>query len=354
MKQESNIYEIAREAGVSIATVSRVINHSSAVSEKSRKRVAEAIQKLNYVPSGTARSLSTSTSTDIGVVIPDINNPFFSLLLEGITRAADEEGYHIFLFNTGEQKEREHQILHSIREHRLRGIIVTPVSETDGETIEQLSSFEDRGIPVVLLDRELRSERFDRVVSADAQGAFRAVSQLIAVGHRRIAIITGPEDSRPGRERLLGYRNALAAHSIAEEPELIRQGDFMVNEAYAQTRRLCALSAPPTAIFASNNMTTYGCLRAFNELGLVTGRDIALIGFDDIDALSWLNYPVSVVNRDVPAMGEEAMRLLLSRFREESTGPSGQRRFLPTELILRGSELCAGVAPSGNGAQDVL
>lgn len=346
MKQESNIYEIAREAGVSIATVSRVINHSSAVSEKSRKRVAEAIEKLNYVPNGTARSLSTSTSTAIGVVIPDINNPFFSLLLEGITRAADEEGYHIFLFNTGEQKEREHQILHSIREHRLRGIIVTPVSETDTETIGQLGSFEDRGIPVVLLDRELKSERFDRVVSADEQGAFRAVSQLISVGHRRIAIITGPEDSRPGRERLLGYRRALAAHGIAQEQALIRQGDFMVNEAYAQTKRLCALEEPPTAIFASNNMTTYGCLRAFNELGLVTGRDIALIGFDDIDALSWLNYPVSVVNRDVPAMGEEAMRLLLSRFGEKDPGPGGQRLSLPTELILRGSELCTRLAPS--------
>lgn len=341
MKQESNIYEIAREAGVSIATVSRVINNSSSVSEKSRKRVADAIKKMNYVPSGTARSLSTSTSTAIGVVIPDINNPFFTLLLEGITRAADEEGYHIFLFNTGEQREREHQILHSIREHRLRGIIVTPVSESDSETVEHLSSFESRGIPVVLLDRELNSDQFDRVVSADEQGAFLAVSRLIAEGHRRIAIITGPEDSRPGRERYEGYRGALAANGLPEQPELVRRGDFRVNRAYDQTKLLCALPEPPTAIFASNNMTTYGCLRAFNELGLRTGTDISLIGFDDIDALSWFNYPISVVNRDVPAMGEEAMRLLLSRFREEDEGPSGCRLTMPTELILRGSERCA-------------
>lgn len=341
MKQESNIYQIAKEAGVSIATVSRVINNSTAVSEKSRKRVTEAIEKLNYVPSGTARSLSTSTSTAIGVVIPDINNPFFSLLLEGITRAADEEGYHIFLFNTGEQKEREHQILQSIREHRLRGIIVTPVSETDEDTIERLRSFEDRGIPVVLLDRELKSDFFDRVVSDDEHGSFLAVAQLIQVGHRQIAIITGPEDSRPGRERLLGYCNALEQANIPVRPELIRRGNFMVNQAYEETKHLFSLSSPPTAVFTSNNMTTYGCLRAFNELGLVTGRDVALIGFDDIDALSWLNYPVSVVNRDVPAMGEEAMRLLLSRFRDGGQSCQGQRLSLPTELILRGSELCS-------------
>lgn len=338
MKQESNIYEIAKEAGVSIATVSRVINHSSAVSEKSRKRVTEAIKKLNYVPNSTARSLSTSTSTAIGVVIPDINNPFFSLLLEGITRVADEEGYNIFLFNTGEQKEREHQILQSIREHRLRGVIVTPVSETDNDTVARLQDFEDRGIPVVLLDREINSELFDRVVSEDERGSYAAVSELIRVGHRRIAIITGPEDSRPGRERSQGYRNALLEHGLPIEQDLIRKGNFMVNQAYEETKCLCAMEDPPTAIFASNNMTTYGCLRAFSELGLTVGRDIALIGFDDIDALGWLNYPVSVVNRDVPSMGEQAMRLLFSRFDREHHSPQGKRFCLPTELLLRGSE----------------
>ena len=130
-KQEANIYEIAREAGVSIATVSRVINHSNAVSEKSYRRVMDAVRKFNYVPNSTARSLSTSTSTSIGVVIPDINNPFFSLLLEGITRVADERGYHVLLFNTAENTDREHQVLQTMREHRLRGIIITPVSEQD-------------------------------------------------------------------------------------------------------------------------------------------------------------------------------------------------------------------------------
>ena len=171
-KQEANIYEIAREAGVSIATVSRVINHSNAVSEKSYRRVMDAVRKFNYVPNSTARSLSTSTSTSIGVVIPDINNPFFSLLLEGITRVADERGYHVLLFNTAENTDREHQVLQTMREHRLRGIIITPVSEQDPDTMKRLHNFETLGIPVVLLDREVDSQFFDRVVTDDERGVY--------------------------------------------------------------------------------------------------------------------------------------------------------------------------------------
>ena len=321
-KQEANIYEIAREAGVSIATVSRVINHSNAVSEKSYRRVMDAVRKFNYVPNSTARSLSTSTSTSIGVVIPDINNPFFSLLLEGITRVADERGYHV---------------LQTMREHRLRGIIITPVSEQDPDTMKRLHNFETLGIPVVLLDREVDSQFFDRVVTDDERGVYAAISELIRVGHRRIAIITGPEASRPGRERLRGYYRALREHGLPVTPAYIRKGDFMVDCAYEQTLALCAMQEPPTAVFSSNNMTTYGCLKAFNELGLRVGADIALVGFDDIDALCWLDYNISVVSRDVPEMGQQAMRLLLQRFESERGERAGARECLPTEL--RGSEL---------------
>lgn len=338
-KQEANIYEIAREAGVSIATVSRVINHSNAVSEKSYRRVMDAVHKFNYVPNSTARSLSTSTSTSIGVVIPDINNPFFSLLLEGITRVADERGYHVLLFNTAENTDREHQVLQTMREHRLRGIIITPVSEQDPDTMKRLHNFETLGIPVVLLDREVDSQFFDRVVTDDERGVYAAVSELIRVGHRRIAIITGPEASRPGRERLRGYYRALREHGLPVTPAYIRKGDFMVDCAYEQTLALCAMQEPPTAVFSSNNMTTYGCLKAFNELGLRVGTDIALVGFDDIDALRWLDYNISVVSRDVPEMGKQAMRLLLQRFESERGERAGARECLPTELLLRGSEL---------------
>lgn len=337
-KQEANIYEIAKEAGVSIATVSRVMNHSAAVSEKSTRRVLEAVEKLNYVPNIAARSLSTAISTSIGVVIPDINNPFFFKLLQGITAAADEEGLNIFLFGTNESPEREHKMLDSMREHRLRGIIITPVSAQDGQTEQKLHNFEALGIPVVLLDREVESPSFDRVVTDDDEGVYQAVSELIRLGHQRIAIITGPEASRPGRERFNGFRRAMQTHGLPLREEYIRKGNFMVDCAYDQALALCRLPEPPTAIFSSNNMTTYGCLKAFGMLGLKVGRDIALFGFDDIEELCWLNYKISVVARDFPEMGEQAMRLLMRRFTADGRPEEGVRICLPTELVLRGSE----------------
>lgn len=338
MKQEANIYEIAREAGVSIATVSRVMNHSNTVSEKSTRKVLEAVKKLNYVPNNAARSLSTSISTSVGVVIPDINNPFFSRLLQGITRAADEMGLNIFLFGTDEDTEREHRVLETMREHRLRGIIITPVSSQDTGTQEQLHNFASMGIPVVLLDREVDSSFFDRVVTDDDKGVYDAVSELIRLGHRKIAIITGPDDSRPGHERLRGYCRALEEHGIPLREEFIRKGDFKVDCAYRHTLALCALEEPPTAIFASNNMTTYGCLKAFGELKKQPGADIALFGFDNIEELGWLNYNISAVIRDVPHMGEQAMRLLMRRFEARDVPENGTKVCIPTELVLRGSE----------------
>lgn len=338
MRQEANIYEIAREAGVSIATVSRVMNHSNTVSEKSTKKVLEAVKKLNYVPNNAARSLSTSISTTVGVVIPDINNPFFSQLLQGITRAADEMGLHIFLFGTDEDAEREHRVLETMREHRLRGIIITPVSCQDTGTQEQLHNFASMGIPVVLLDREVDSSFFDRVVSDDDKGVYDAVSELIRLGHRKIAIITGPDDSRPGYERLRGYCRALEENGIPLREEYIRKGDFKVDCAYDHTLALCALEDPPTAIFASNNMTIFGCLKAFGELKKQPGVDIALFGFDDIEELSWLNYNISAVIRDVPLMGEQAMRMLMRRFQSRDVPERGTKVCIPTELMLRGSE----------------
>ncbi len=340
-KQEANIYEIAKEAGVSIATVSRVMNNSAAVSEKSTRRVMDAVKKLNYVPNSMARSLSTSVSTSIGVVVPDINNPFFSRILKGVTAVADDHGYQVVLYSTDESEEREQKVLHTMREQRLRGLIITPVSEDCEETLHQLQDYAARNIPVVLLDREVDAPGFDRVVTQDEDGVYYAIQSLLQGGHERVAIITGPLRSRPGKDRLRGYERALKEAGIPVEKEYVRHGNFRMERAYEETLQLFSLEEPPTAIFASNNMTTYGCLKAFGQLGLVVGKDVALIGFDDIEALKWLNYNISVVRRDVNEMGRRAMELLLDCFEsEKDEGNLGQRECLPTELILRGSELC--------------
>lgn len=337
-KQEANIYEIAREAGVSIATVSRVMNHSSTVSDKSTRRVLDAIEKLNYVPNIAARNLSMSSSTSVGVVFPDISNPFFMQLFQGITAAADQVGLNVLLFGTDEDMDREHKVLQSMRELRLRAIIITPVSGWDMTTRDMLENYESLGIPVVLLDRELDHCSIDRVVTADEEGTFRAVSALIRLGHQKIGMISGPEFSRPGCERLKGFHRAMREAGLPVLEAYVRKGDFRVNCAYRETLELCSLPDPPTAVFSSNNLTTYGCLRAFSKLGLKLGEDIALIGFDDIEELNWLDYHISVVSRDVPAMGEQAMLHLAHRFDGTNRRNSGKRICLPTELILRGSE----------------
>lgn len=338
--QEVNIYEIAKEAGVSIATVSRVINNSSAVSEKKRRLVMDVIKKYNYVPSSAAKSLSTSTSNLIGVVIPDIDNPFFVQVLQGITEVADAHNFHIFLFNTDENSRREAQVLKTLRQHRLLGVIISPVLENSPDTLESLNNLDQRRVPVVLLDRLIDGVKYDRVTSDDETGTFEAVSRLIAEGHRRIAIVTGPDTSRPGFERKKGFLRAMREHNLPVPEEYIRRGDFRVESACEQTHRLCALPEPPTAIFASNNMTTYGCIKAFKELGLEPGRDISLFGFDDIEPLNWLNYNVSVVSRDVREMGRQAMRLLSDRFENQHGEKECVHVLMPTELILRGSERC--------------
>lgn len=337
-KQEANIYEIAKEAGVSIATVSRVMNHSQSVSDKNRQRVLEAVEKLNYVPNSAARSLSTATSTSIGVVIPDINNPFFSQILRGITVAADEMGLTIFLFNTDESSEREHKVLESMREHRLRGIIITPVSSRDTQTPELLRDFEQRGLSVVLLDRELEDGDFDSVVTDDDDGTYQAICELYRIGHRKIGIITGPMTSRPGYERLRGYYRALKDCGLPLRQDYIRNGDFMVDCACEQMRALCTMPDPPTAVFSSNNMTTFGCLKALGELQLKAGEDIALVGFDEIESLHWLGYEITSIRRDVPKMGEQAMRCLMRRLEDADMPEHGTQTCLPSELVLRGSE----------------
>ena len=339
-KQEANIYEIAREAGVSIATVSRVINHSNAVSEKSYRRVMDAVRKFNYVPNSTARSLSTSTSTSIGVVIPDINNPFFSLLLEGITRVADERGYHVLLFNTAENTDREHQVLQTMREHRLRGIIITPVSEQDPDTMKRLHNFETLGIPVVLLDREVDSQFFDRVVTDDERGVYAAISELIRVGHRRIAIITGPDTSSSAEARLHGYMDALRAHGLPLRQEYILHGDFKTELAYTLTKRLFEEGTPVTAVFACNSSMSRGCMLALAERGRVIGRDVSFISCGRLEGMG---ERISSVLYPTQAIGAECANILLDRIAHRGGQRTAKRRVVfDMQLMLRGSESLCG------------
>ena len=194
-----NIKEIARRAGVSSATISRVLNNSGYVKEETRQKVLKAVEEYNYVPSAIARSLSIQDSLSVGTIIPDIENEFFSKVISGISEVAETYHYNIVFLGTNETLDKEHDFLKIVESQRLKGVIITPISETDTVTRDYLLRLEESGIPVVLVDRDVKGAQFDGVFVDNQKGSYDGVMELIKAGQERIAIITGPETSKPGR-----------------------------------------------------------------------------------------------------------------------------------------------------------
>lgn len=332
------IHDIARALGVSSATVSRVINHSGNVKDETQKKIEQYIREHNYTPSAVARSLSKQDTSSIGVIIPDIENSFFSGVIRGISEVAEKKGYNILFFGTNENPNIEHRSLQAVKEQRLKGVIITPASNHDDLTKDILMELDRSGVPVVLVDRDLHASNFDGVFVENFQGAFDATSALLRLGHRRIAIIAGPETSKPGKERLEGYLSAIGQSGGTVQESYIARGDFKVEMGYALTRKLLSAPDAPTAIFCSNNLTTIGCLKYLVEKKYRLGEDISVIGFDDIDILNYVGFQLSVVSRAVSEMGTAAMDILLERLEHPRTDDNARRIVFPTRLILRGSE----------------
>lgn len=333
-----NIKVIANATGVSSATVSRVINNSGYVKDETRQKVLKVIQEYNYIPSAVARSLSTQDTSTIGVIIPDIENPFFSSVIRGISDVAEKNDYNILFFGTNETASTEHAFLKTVQSQRLKGVIITPVSEFDMETRDYLLRLDSTGIPVVLVDRDIKDTNFDGVFMDNIQSSYEGVETLIKAGHRRIAIIAGPNTSKPGKERLIGYKKVMKAYNLDVPSDYIAIGDFKAAKAYDRTADLLSLPNPPTAIFTSSNLTTLGCLKYLTENNIQIGKELSVFGFDDIDILKMVDYKLSVIDRDVKMQGQEAMNILLQRLDnpKQSNGP--KRIILPHNIILRGSE----------------
>lgn len=336
-----NIYDIAKNAGVSVATVSRVVNRNGNVSRKTKEKVDAVIKELGYKPNAQARRLSTQKNFMIGVMIPDLSNPFFQTMLVGITDEANKSDYGIALYNTKESVQLQCKSLQRIMEERLSGLIAIPVEEEDENTKKDLNWLSDNGVPVVLIDRNLKGVNFDRVFSNDFKGSVEAVNSLIENGHRRIATITGPLSSKPGRDRYEGYMTALSNAGIAADERYIKYGDFMIETAYNLMDELFRLPKPPTAVFSANNLTTLGVIKYLFEKKLVIGEDVSLLGFDEIEILAYTDIKISVVDRPVLQMGIEAMNLLKDRMKKEerhSDKIHTKKIVVDTTLILRGSE----------------
>src|SRR3954469_16878433 len=268
----ATIRDVARHAGVSPMTVSRVINGGARVSVDTRRRVEEAIGELAYVPSRLARGLSAQRTGTLAVIVPDVANPFFTLIVRGAEDAARRGGYRAILCDTRADLELEREVIEEMIAHRVEGILIAPVSDRSRDHLRRLAQF---GIPFVLVDRTVPGVDADAVVGDSAAGARRLVAHLVSLGHRRIALIVEGDDVSTARDRRDGYEAALTAGGVPLDPELVVYSTVDPAGGLAGMRRLLDLADRPTAVFAVNNLVAVGAIEAVRAAGLEGADDRA-------------------------------------------------------------------------------
>ncbi len=328
------IKDVAREAGVSVATVSRVYTGADRVSEPTPLRVREVGSRLGYSPHGAARSLITRKTSTIGVLLPDLYGEFFSEIMRGIDQAAQRAGFHLLVSSAHEEAATFEAALRSMR-GRVDGLIVMSPGLDAGAALASLPA----AFPIVLLNSASSAVHGDRLESigiANYEGAHAMVRHLLALGHRRIAIITGADGNFDAAERFRGYQAALAEAGIVAEPGWEIAGDFSESSGYAAAVGLLALDPRPGAVFATNDSMAIGALSRLREAGLEVPGDIAVAGFDDIPMARYMSPPLTSVHVDISALGELATRRLLAGI--ERRGPPPERHeWLPATLMIRES-----------------
>lgn len=324
-----NMKQIARIAGVSLGTVSHVLNGSTPVREPLRKRVMDAVATVGYQPSQLARGLRRDKTNMIGMIIPDITNPFFPSVVRGAEDVAFENGYRLVLCNTDNDHSKEIIHLNELRTYLPSGLIVIPSNLSDLTT--HAESYRKAGAVVVCVDRLPRNWDGDSVTANNEKGAFEATNYLLRIGHRRVAVITGPRHLSNAQNRLKGFKRALREQNIVIGPEYIQEASFEKQGGYTKAMLLLRRIPRPTAIFASNDMMALGALRAFRELGLHCPKDISLIGFDDLDLTEMTNPPISSVSQPGYQMGTAATRILIDRV----SGNDGPVRHIVLETALQ-------------------
>ena len=328
--------KVARLAGVSRSTVSRVINHHPNVRSETRERVRQAISESGYRPNVVARSLVTNRTRIISVIIPEsvttlFTDPFFPLLLRGATEACNTHHYQLMLslfIASADKQEMYQRVLHN---GYLDGAIVASTSLDDSI----ISNLLQDQIPFVSVGRH-PDERVHYVDVDNVGGAQMAVEHLIRLGHRRIATVTGPLNMVASQDRLSGYRQALEAHRVPLVEELIVEGDFTEGSGFSAIQQLLSLS--PTAIFAASDIMAFGVLKGLREVGLRVPQDIALVGFDDVSATLVIEPSLTTIRQPIERLGSRAVEALLSVLEglpEED--PSVYRAVLSTELAVRAS-----------------
>jgi LacI family transcriptional regulator len=326
------IREVAERAGVSTMTVSRVLNESQRVQPETRRKVEQVIAELGYVPNGLARGLSSQKTGVLALIVPDVANPFFTKMVRGAENVAWHNGYRAILCNTERDLNREKAYIEDMLAQRVEGLLLAPTSD---QSRHHLSLLEQHKVPVVLLDRSIEGVDYDLVQGDNLNGAYRIVQHLIGLGHRRIAMISGPLDISTSRDRLKGYQQALEVKGIPYEQELIIQTEVDQAGGYQAAKQLLQFKERPSAVFAVNNLAAVGIVQAVRESGLDIPKDLALVCFDDIEFASVICPFLTVMAQPAESFGTLALQLLLERM----AGRATERRqvTLAAELIVRES-----------------
>lgn len=334
------VKEVARQARVSVGTVSNVLTGTTPVSAELRERVLKAVRELDYHPDYVARSLKLRYTMMLGMIISDVTNPFFSSLVRGAEDAALERNYLLLTFNTDDRVEREKRALAVLRSRRADGILLV-VAPQPGD-YDHISETLEMGMPVVCLDRVPPKIKVDSVTVDNVRAARNCVRHLIERGHRRIGIITGSMALQTARQRLLGYQKALAEAGIPASPELIREGTFRTSSGYDLGKEILSMPQRPSAIFSSNGMMALGVLKAIEDLRLTCPDDVALAVFDDLPMADIIRPHLTTVAQPSYRMGYCGAELLIKRIAGQVKNSGIVSIRLDTELMIRESTGSAG------------
>jgi LacI family transcriptional regulator len=320
------IKQVAREAGVSMATVSRVLNHQSTVRESTRARVLEAVARLDYVPHRAARSLITRVTQTVAVVLPDVHGEFFSELIRGIDQAAQRRNYHVMVSGSHNDPDEMGAIVRATRGWVDGLILMSPELE-----IEAVTKVIPSTMPVVLLNHAVTDGRFECISVDNFGGALAMTRHLRSVGHRRIAFVRGPQENHDANERLRGYRDGMSGES-----EILIDGDFSEGAGYRAGGHAVEMRPRPEAVFAANDSMAIGVLAAYRDAGLEVPGDIAVAGFDDVPIAQYLSPALTTVRVSIDELGRRALDGLLE-FITTSPRRSPQSHTLPATLVVRES-----------------
>ncbi len=324
------LQDVAAQAGVAPITVSRVLNNSGYVSAATRARVEAAVARLNYVPNAVASSLRSNRTNILALLLADITNPFWTTVARGVEDIASECGYSVILCNTDEQENKQEEYVELLLRKRVDGFLLVPTAAST----ESIQVIQRQAVPIVILDRSVPDLAIDTVRGDTYGSAYELAQHLLTLGHRKIAVLTGPRHISTSAERVDAVHQAMQDADIPIDPTIVRHGEYTVESGYQMAREVLAVG--PTAIVAGNNFIAIGVGKLLHECSIEVPRDVSVVSFDDVP-ISWASEPfLTVAIQPAYEIGCRATELLLHRIEQTAESPPQEIK-LPVEIVIRNS-----------------